>query len=129
MFKFKSEINKFVWIRIIYHFKHLKFLKKIFKYILIIGYPSFNWPFSGPRIKTMDPQLPKWSFSRPHNNTVFFLSFAICSLILKAHYFINSHYIHFNMLLWYAINFLNLNPEFKIWVTVDASIELIIQMI
>ena len=86
MFKFKSEINEF---------EHLTFLKKIFKNIIILGYPSFNWPFSGPRIKNMDPQLPKWSFSRPHNNTVF-LSF-FCDLLLNLKslffYFIRSIYI------------------------------------
>ena len=76
MFKFKSEMNLFEF-EIIYYFKHLTFLKR-----------GFNWPFSGYRIKNMDPQRPKWSFSRPHNNTVFFISFAICSLILKAHFYI-----------------------------------------
>ena len=114
MFKFKSEINEFVWIRIIYYFKYLTFLKKIFKYILITGYPSFNWPLSGPILKNMDPQLSKWSFSRPHNNTIF-LSFAICSLILKANCFIFILFAlyTFQYALWCAINFLNLNPEFK----------------
>ena len=59
-YKFKCEIpvNEFVFIRIIYYFKHITFLK-IFKYILIIGYLSFNWLFSKPRIKNMNPQLPK----------------------------------------------------------------------
>ena len=58
------------------------------KYILIIGYPSSNWPFSKPRIKNMNLLLPKWFFQGITTIQFFFLSFAICSLILNAQFFI-----------------------------------------
>ena len=65
----------------------------------------------------MDPQLPKWSFQGHTTIQFFFLSFAICSLILKAHFLSYSLYIHFNMLFDMQLIFKNLNREFKIWVT------------
>ena len=91
-----SEINEFVWIRIIYYFKHITFLKKIFKYILIIGYPSFKsiGPFQDPELKIWIYNYQNGLYQGHTAIKFFFLSFAICSLFLKAHfYFIRSIYI------------------------------------